>query len=133
MDEILWFLGKRSQTLQHFRADIRGTWDDEAAKDLNLRYLNPHEEDNQQMLASLQYQQGQIHRTQTELEAAHQHSIKAEYHSQQVQQSLRHQVQESQQAYHCLGVATESYKNAQASLPAIEHLMHKANAACSLG
>ena len=50
MEEIIWFIQQCSRELQNFRSDIRSSWEDEASKELNSRYLNPHEDDNQEMI-----------------------------------------------------------------------------------
>ena len=41
MEDIVWKMQQRSRTLQDYRKDIRGLWQDEAAKTLNRRYLDP--------------------------------------------------------------------------------------------
>lgn len=49
----LWHLMAQSKALQEFRQEIRFSWDDSAAKDVNKRYLDPLDEENEQFIAKL--------------------------------------------------------------------------------
>ena len=49
----LWHLMQQSRSLQDFRKEIRLSWDDQASKEINKRYLDPHEEENNYLLDKL--------------------------------------------------------------------------------
>lgn len=49
----LWRSQQQSRTLQEFRKEIRFSWNDHAAKELNSRYLYPHEEEDLRLLEAL--------------------------------------------------------------------------------
>ena len=46
LDDALWSGAQQSRVLQDLRRDIRIVWDDEAAHEINSRYLNSHEADD---------------------------------------------------------------------------------------
>jgi len=56
MEDELWNTHHQSRVLQELRQRIAPQWDDEAARDLNLRYLNPHAEEDGQMLEEFRHQ-----------------------------------------------------------------------------
>lgn len=53
MEELLWSATQQSRTLQELRKNIQGVWQDEAARELAHRYLDPHESEDQRMLGLL--------------------------------------------------------------------------------
>jgi len=73
---------------------------DEVAKTLNSRYLNPHEEDNQQMITFLGQQKQGLEKAAVELVKAQDYALKADSYSQQVSHFLAIERQEVKQAYH---------------------------------
>jgi len=56
MEELLWKFARKNRSLIEIRKDIKGIWDDDAARDINSRYLNPHESDAREVQAALQKQ-----------------------------------------------------------------------------
>jgi hypothetical protein len=130
MEEILWTMEQRSRTLQDYREDISNAWDDEAAKTLNSRYLNPHEEDDQKMITSLGQQKQGLEKASVELLKAKDHALKADSYSQKVSHFLEIERQEVTQAYHSYNLSLEYHAATQSELPKIEQLIYQANHAC---
>ncbi len=130
MEETLWLMKQHSRQLQDYRKDIRGTWDDEAAKELNSHYLNPHEEDNQDMLKSLQQQQQKLEKAATELIKANEQALEADRRSRQVQHFLELTRQDVNLAYQYYERSREYHAATQAEFPIIERLIKQANLAC---
>ena len=56
MEEILWKFSRQNRDLRDLRKDIRRIWDDDAARDINRRYLEPHDADAREVEASLRKQ-----------------------------------------------------------------------------
>ncbi|MBZ0291581.1 MAG: hypothetical protein K8L99_03345 [Anaerolineae bacterium] len=50
MEEELWQIQRQSHRLQEFRIEIQGLWDDDAARHINLAMLNPHQDDDADMV-----------------------------------------------------------------------------------
>lgn len=130
MEEILWKMQQRSRTLQDYRQDIRNVWDDEAAKIINSRYLNPHEEDDQQMLTFLERQKQSLEKAAAELVKAQDYALTSDSYSQQVSHFLAIEQQEVKQAYHSYNLSLEYHAATQSELPKIEQLIHQADHAC---
>ncbi|OCY13203.1 MAG: hypothetical protein BEV12_01205 [Microcystis aeruginosa CACIAM 03] len=116
MEDIVWKMQQRSRTLQDYRKDIRGLWQDEAAKTLNRRYLDPHEDDDQKMIEFLQKQVQGLEKTNEELVKAKDYALEAERYSQQVEHYDR---------------SIEYYGLTQAELPNIHRLIQQANRSCN--
>ena len=127
MEDTLWTMKQRSRTLQEYRQDIRGAWQDEAAKTLNRRYLNPHEGDDQKMIEFLQKQVQGLEKANEELIKAKKHALEADRYSQQVERFLERKKQEVKRACHSYDLSIEYYGLTQAELPNIDQLIQKAN------
>lgn len=56
-DASFWQLSRYAQDLQDYRAMLVGQWDDNAAREINGQYLNPHAEDEAAMRALLEKKQ----------------------------------------------------------------------------
>ena len=52
-EEAVWELSQQVRQLQEYRADVRLTWDDSAARQINGRHLDPMGEDIDHMLAAV--------------------------------------------------------------------------------
>lgn len=130
MEEILWRMQQRSRTLQDYRQDILSVWADESAKILNSLYLNPHEEDDQQMLTFLGRQKQGLEIAAAELVKAQDYALNADSYSQQVSYFLAIEQQEVKQAYHSYNLSLEYQAATQSELPKIEQLIYQAQHAC---
>lgn len=130
MDDELWYLQKQSQRLQEFRREIQAKWADEAARELNLRFLNPHETDSASLVGNLIQQDAGLSKAATKLNAAQALSLEIEKLSATVIKQLDyckqdiamfHQVHEQYREYH---------SGARALFPTIEELIDRANSIC---
>ncbi len=131
MAETLWYLQQRSRTLQEYRLDNHRRWDDEASKELNSRYFNPHEEDSQQILRSLQQQHTTLKHAHTRLVLAANLALEANKLSAEISHLLDITRQELQKSYRNYDVYLENHAVAKALLPNIHALISQANNACS--
>ena len=131
MEDIVWKMQQRSRSVQDYRKDIRGLWQDEAAKTLNRRYLDPHEDDDQKMIEFLQKQVQGLEKTNKELVKAKDYALEAERYSQQVEHFLEREKQEVKQAYYSYDRSIEYYGLTQAELPNIHRLIQQANRSCN--
>lgn len=130
MDEALWYLTHQSRKLQQFRAEIHGFWDDDAARDLSFRFLNPHQRDDEQMLVSLHQHQNALLQTQSQLARAHDCAVQAELISQEVNELLYSCAQEVRMSYQFYEQYRRSHSIAVGLLPEVERLIAEANSAC---
>ena len=73
MEDLLWSMTQESRVLQELRKDIQGIWEDESARELTSRYLDPHESEDQQMLAGLNQQKDTLDKSQDKLVSAENH------------------------------------------------------------
>ncbi len=60
IDDEIWRMGQISRELKEYRKDIQGHWNDAASREIGARYLNPHEEDDKEMLKELGEQKDKL-------------------------------------------------------------------------
>lgn len=131
MVENLWYLQQRGRTLQEYRLDNHRRWDDEAARELNSRYFNPHEEDTQQVLQSLKQQHNKLNEAHSLLIFANDKAEEANKLSEEIAQLLDITQQEMQKSYINYNVYRENHCAAKALLPSIHALIFQANNFCA--
>ena len=130
MEETLWYMKQQSRSLQDYRKDIQKRWNDSAASDLNNRYLNPHAEDVEEMLRSLEQQQTALKQTDTHLESANNSAIAANKLSEEIGNLLEFTQQELERSYSDYQVYQENHAATKSLLPIIEDFIKKAENAC---
>jgi hypothetical protein len=130
MEDLLWSMAQESRVLQELRKGIRGIWDDEAARELTSRYLDPHESEDQQMLAGLNQQKNALDQSQAKLESAQNYSRQAEEHAEVVAERLKSTEQEMKTAYGYYDTFAHYNSEARATFPAVQRLINQANGAC---
>jgi hypothetical protein len=130
MDNLLWSMTQQSRSLLDLRKNIQGIWQDEAARELTSRYLDPHENEDQRMLARLNQQKDTLEQASAKLTSAEKYGQQAEELGLQVDEGLKSTEQELQSAYG--NYDTYIYYNSEASskLPTIQNLINQANSAC---
>lgn len=84
LQDDLWKFDHQSRAVQDFRASMWGVWDDSAAREINLRYLNPHESDDAAMRSALTSQNDHLAVAHTHAERANDHARHADACSQQI-------------------------------------------------
>lgn len=131
MKDLLWSITQQSRVLQNLRKDIRGIWQDEAARELTSRYLDPHESKDQQMLAELNQQKDALDKSQDKLISAENYGRQAEEYATLVAEGLKSTEQELQSAYGNYDTSTHYNSEARSKFPSIRKLIGQANSACS--
>ena len=95
MEDAVFRLQHQARHLQEFRRDIAGLWDDNAARQLNQRYLDPHETDAAEINMELQGQYVALEKANEHFAQADQHAIQVENLSFAVAESLAFMRRES--------------------------------------
>lgn len=78
MEDELFITRHQGRQLQEIRQRIAPFWEDEAAREINLRYLNPHADENDAMLEGCARQLAVLRATNTELEMAEKSALAVE-------------------------------------------------------
>jgi glutamine synthetase adenylyltransferase len=133
MEELLWSMKQESRVLQELRKEIRGIWDDEAARELTSRYLDPHESEDQQMLAALNQQNDSLDASQAKLGSAETYARQVEEHAEVVAERLKSTEQEVSSAYSYHDIFAHYNSEAHSTFPAVQRLVNQANSACGGG
>lgn len=130
MEELLWSMSQGSRVLQDLRKELRGFWQDEAARELTSRYLDPHEVDDQQMLDGLNQQKNALDQSQVRLVSAEHFGRLAEEHADIVAEKLKSAHQELQSSYGNYDNFANYNSEANSKLPLVWSLIAQANSAC---
>lgn len=130
MEDALWRLTQQSRTLQDFRRDISGLWNDTVARELNSRYLNPHEEDDQQIIKALRFAHEALEQAKEKIRIASEHAKEAAELSAKVVESLEFTQQELSNAYRSYDLYVHYHAEARSHLPLVQQYIDKANDAC---
>jgi hypothetical protein len=129
-EDELWYLAQQSRVLQDFRLQIRTLWEDEAARDINMRYLSPHQDDNARMIESFQLQRQNLLYTEEKIALSEEHADEAEKYSTEVNLLIEYVDEDIHVAYQF----NEQYKGhiavANSLIPEVEELIESANCAC---
>jgi hypothetical protein len=130
MEDLLWSMTQESRVLQELRKDIGGIWQDEAARELTRRYLDPHESEDQQMLAGLNQQKDALDQSQAKLVSAENYGRQAEEYAALVAEDLKATEQELQSAYGNYDTFAQYNSEARSRFPRVQQLISQANNAC---
>lgn len=130
MENELWRVKQQSRILQEFRGEIDPFWNDEAAKEMNLRYLNPHQDSDQRMLVNLREQNNNLNEAEFKLNSASKHGIQAERLSQLVAEQVEYTEQEMAVSLQFFEQYQEYLSITESLFPEIEDLIAQANSVC---
>jgi len=130
MEEILWYTKQQSRTLHEFRQEIQGLWDDSAARDINMRYLNPHQDDDNKMVDGFQGQYDALEKAKVKLNSANEHALQAEKLSQEIFELLEATQQDVDTAYHFEEQYKEHHFITRTLLAQIAQSIALANSVC---
>jgi hypothetical protein len=130
MEETLWSMSQRSRMLQELRNDIRRVWDDEAAHQINSRYLNPHEADNVRMTAGLNEQSELLKTAEQHLEFAKSLEWQIDECAAMVTEKLRFAEQDLDGSYSNYDRYVHYNAEACSRFPLVQQLIDRANLAC---
>jgi hypothetical protein len=131
MDDLLWSITQQSRALQELRKDIRPVWQDEAARELTSRYLDPHESEDQQMLAGFNRQKEALDEARGKLVSAADYGREAADYAILVAERLNETGQELNSAYGDYDVYAHYHSEARSKFDEIQTLINQANQACS--
>jgi hypothetical protein len=126
LQEALWYLQQQSRHLQDYRLDIRGIWADDAATEIDRRYLNIHAQDSSEFARSLTSQLASIMEADVQFDLADLAGTKATQLSQQIDRLLqltRADINRSQAEYN---IYQERNLAATAAISEIESLIAQA-------
>jgi hypothetical protein len=100
MEEEVWRLAQQFRVLKELRANITGSWDDEQLRDMAGRYLNPHEEESDQLIQAFQAQREAIESAERSRMLAEERSVMARMHAMQVMEQFRLAREQMAPAFH---------------------------------
>jgi hypothetical protein len=130
LEETLWLMSQQSRVLQDLRKDVSRVWDDEAAREVNSRYLNPHEQDDARMRGEMDEQRQLLERAGRELESAKEFAQQADECAAAVAEKLRFAEQDMDSAYSNFDLYVHYNAESNSKFPVVQELIRRANAAC---
>lgn len=130
MEETLWKMSQQSRELQDLRREVGVIWDDEASRELNKRYLDPHADDDQAMRESLAQQDAALDQADGSLRSSREHALRAERLALEVSEWLREVEQHLNSAYDYYDLFMRYKTAASERFPVIERLLSDANGSC---
>src|SRR5688572_5389709 len=99
LDDAIWSLTQASRVLQELRRDISVVWEDEAAREINSRYLNPHETDALSIRDEIQEQAELLKQADQKLHGAKEFRQQADHHAKTVAERSQFARQDLDNAY----------------------------------
>jgi hypothetical protein len=130
MHEALWSMSQRSRSLQDLRKDIRNVWNDEAASDVNGRYLDPHEFEDDRMSTALGEQRELLEHAAQTLESTTDLTLLIDECSAFVTEKLQFAEQDMDNSYSDFDQYVHYNSEARSKFPLVLELIDHANAAC---
>ncbi len=131
MDDLLWLMKQQSRVLQELRLNTQGVWQDEAARELSSRYLTPHEDEDQYMLAGFSQQYEAIEQSKTRIITAEEHAVQSGNYAEIVDEELKLTEQELQGSYGNYDTYVRYHAEARSKFPIIQDLLDQANSVCT--
>jgi hypothetical protein len=130
MEEALWSMSQRTRMLQELRQEVRQVWDDEAARRINNRYLNPHETDNERMAVALGEQNEHLKTAEQYLVLANSLELQIDECAAVVEEKLRFAEQDMDGSYSNYDQYVHYNAEARSKFPVVQQLIGRANSAC---
>jgi beta-phosphoglucomutase-like phosphatase (HAD superfamily) len=131
MEDLLWSTTQQSRVLLDLRKDIRPVWRDEAARELTSRYLDPHESEDQQMLAGFNRQKEALDEARIKLVSAADYGRQATEKALLAAERLTETEQELNSAYGDYDIYVHYRSEARSKFSEIQTLINQANQACT--
>lgn len=130
MEEILWKFARKNRDLSELRKDIKGIWNDDASRDINRKYLNPHETDAKEVQTALQKQYTYV----VEASKFRNQALTAERRVSDIldkmTRSLNATDREMTLVYSSYEEARKLHARAQDILPQVDQFIQSANSSC---
>lgn len=130
LEETLWLMSQQSRVLQDLRKDVGRVWDDEAAREINSRFLNLHEQDDVLMRSEMNEQGQLLERAGRELESAREFAQQADECAAAAAEKLRFAEQDMDSAYSNFDLYVHYNAESNSKFPVVQELIRRANAAC---
>ena len=130
MEDEIWLLTQKLREIKEYRLDTRVAWDDEAAYEINGRYLNPLESDADEMIAELNQQMELLQQVDEKLIHASRLAHTAEKLSKEAARHLQEADDMSLTVYKYLDLFVQHNVEALNIIPKVYQLVAQANAAC---
>ena len=130
LEEALWSINQQARVLQDLRRDIRLVWEDEAARELNGRYLNPHESDDLSMRQQMKEQVELVNQAHNKVREAKEFGQQAEDFAKTVCERTQFARQDLDSAYSNYDLYVQYNSDARSKFPIIQRLINQANDAC---
>ncbi|MEO1432436.1 MAG: hypothetical protein AAFV71_25875 [Cyanobacteria bacterium J06633_8] len=131
LGEALWQMQQQFRTLQDYRKDNQRLWNDNAAYEINGRYLNPHEKSYEQILQALQQQQTLLQKVHTLLTSVERHIVEISELSEEISRLLGITQEELQRSYSNYDMFITYHLEAKSGLREVYQLINQANKACN--
>jgi hypothetical protein len=121
---------QQSRVLQEFRAEVRPLWDETAARELNVRYLDIHADEDVVMLQRFNDQAQAMSLALVHLGSANQSFVTAEALSQSVHDHLELSQQEVEVTFQNYEQYRQYVSMAQDLFREVARLINEANSIC---
>jgi hypothetical protein len=131
LEETLWSMTQRSRALQELRADLRQVWDDEATREINGRYLDPHEQDGGKFAVALANQGTCLDEVARQLDAANVYAARIDECAAVITEKLRFAEQDLDNSYGNYDYFMQCNAEARSRVSVVHELISRANASCS--
>ena len=130
MQDTVWSMSQRSRVLQDLRKDISHVWDDGAAREINGRYLDPQESEDDRMRTGLKEQSELLERAYQAVISATDLTLEIDECSAIVTERLRFAEQDMDNSYSNFDLYVHYNSEARSKFPLVLELIDHANAAC---
>ena len=127
----IWSMEMNARALQEHRADFPRSWIDTAIENVNFRYLDPHQEDVQETLATLKQQQATLQHMIKHLQETYQLATEIRLLTMKVVGLLEQARREIESAEYNVELSQQSQDDAGASLKQAQAYIKAAKKACS--
>lgn len=130
MEDDLWLLQQKYRALQEYRSEIRVVWDDSAAREINNRYLNSHENDAEKMQIALIKQSSTLQQVDEKLDEVAKQVHLAEELSSEIAHNITTADEELRKVNMHLDLFAQNNYEALSAITSIHQLINSANEAC---
>lgn len=129
-EETIWYMNQTSSELVDFRKDIKARWADHAARQINDRYLDPHDENDRKMLDFLRMHHSKLSQVKDHIERAYEYTVQFNELSLDMEEMLNGINQEIGRARENHDAFRINRKEASDRLAIVYELIQKADSAC---
>lgn len=130
LEDALWSLGQRSRVLQELRKDISYVWRDEASREINGRYLNPHESDSDDMVVALGQHHEGLKTVDKHLSTAQELDREVARIATIVEEKVRFANEDLDLSYSAYDQFVHENAESRSRVPGVYELIDRANSAC---